>query len=169
MSMIEVEERRPVLTWTGVRFILLTSNVGSVLFGAAVVLGLPQGLAIADKNILKFCADCVAARTDAAQMGVAFISYATCVGLTALLYALFVPDTFKDYADLAAFTSWRRDTSAAAIESWNDVNRFERKRRRSLIIFLAGVSLILFGVFLYFALQFLWHSISCNYQIQALR
>jgi len=100
-------------------------------------------------------------------MGDGLIAYAFGVGLTLILYALLVPDTFKDFADLAAFTSWRHESPKTAIEVWGEVNRNKGRRKRAIIILIAGISLALFVVFVYFCFRFLDHSLDCNLQLAA--
>jgi hypothetical protein len=140
-------------TWTGARYVLHSSNIVSVVLGGAVIFGLPQAL-------LQPYHSCDAARADVVEMGKLFVFYVFSIGMTLTLYSMFCPSTFKDYADLSTFASWRGGMTADATEAWGKANK-ERPLRRLIVIACWLISTALFVVFLYSSLQFLSHSPDC--------
>jgi hypothetical protein len=155
--MAETSTRRPIFSWTALRFALINSNILAALLGVAVVLGLPEALLTAD-------ASCYPARVSVVRMGEAFAAQILLTLLTLVCYVALSPDTFKDYPDLASFVSWRGGDAAKLTQLWSEINQDHRAKRRRIVLSLGALSGLLFFVFLYFCLQFLERSLGCTPQ-----
>lgn len=145
----------PLLTWSGLRFLVHRSNLLTVVFGAVVVFSLPEAL-------LSATPACTPARHAVISMGHWFVVAALGLGLTTLLLGVLAPATHRSHANLTEYvlgeTGQRLEDKK---NNWDAADAGHWPPARYLIIAILTASAAAFFVSLCFALSFLSESRAC--------